>query len=801
MDLMFARPDGTAPQTLMTVDAQHWDPFDLSPDGSRALLRHYVSTTDSHPALFDLPSRQLIPIPRPAGHDPGKAAYGDLAFTADGRSALVGTDVRGEFLELARIDLATSQYTWLSEHIPWDVESIAVDRRHGHVAVTFNEDGLSALYVLEGDRLRKLDVPMGVLGSLEFSPDGSALGFTLSRPDAPADAYALVLADGTLTRWTYSEVGGLNAGSFVKPERIQFPSFDGRMIPAYVFRPRSDNVGRISNPSEPPTSQGRATPDGRIENPSHTARAPVLINIHGGPEGQYRPEFSEIDQFYLSELGIAVIRPNVRGSEGYGKTYVDLDNAEKREDSVRDIGALLDWIATQPDLDPARVAVYGGSYGGYMVLATLTHYSDRLRAGIDVVGIASFRTFLQNTSAYRRDLRRAEYGDERDPRMQAVFEKIDPLNNADRIRTALLVTHGRNDPRVPISEAEQIAPRVRANGQEVWTVYADNEGHGFVRKENRDYVTAVNALFLQKHLGAHFDAHFDATPAGASNGPPADAAGIAAFLLDDARPADRRQAVIERHPQLAADIVAAMAAPLEFTLQRADRSPKAELQREEYRRIPWIWRVSVAAGRRNRVEELRPLLDVALPRPGQPLRDWQAVVIGGGVINGLSNAGAWPGRRAAELIGDDNALQQRWRRSLQLAVPMADNESVPTGTRYDALRMIALLGWDESRSQLTKYLADGVNDELQMGAVSGLSDIESDGVAAALVSAIRRCSDHNRELALDALLRTPERAVALLAAVEAGKVSATTVAPKRVARLREHESPSVSRRARALFPE
>lgn len=203
-------------------------------------------------------------------------------------------------------------------------------------------------------------------------------------------------------------------------------------------------------------------------------------------------------------MGIAVIRPNVRGSSGYGKTYLKLDNAQKREESVQDIGALLDWVAEQPELDESRVAVIGGSYGGYMVLASLIHFGDRLRAGVDIVGIASFQTFLENTSEYRRDLRRAEYGDERDPEMREFFARIDPLHHADRIRSALLVAHGVNDPRVPCSEALQIVEAVRRNDQEVWTVYADNEGHGFQKKENSDYLTAVIVLFFSHHLEAPF---------------------------------------------------------------------------------------------------------------------------------------------------------------------------------------------------------------------------------------------------------------------------------------------------------
>jgi dipeptidyl aminopeptidase/acylaminoacyl peptidase len=197
---------------------------------------------------------------------------------------------------------------------------------------------------------------------------------------------------------------------------------------------------------------------------------------------------------------VAVVAPNVRGSSGYGRTYLSLDDGMRREDSVRDVGALLDWIATQPDLDASRVAVAGGSYGGYMVLASLAHHGARLRAGVDVVGIANFVTFLERTAPYRRDLRRVEYGDERDPAMRAFFERINPVARAKDIRLPLLVAHGRNDPRVPFHEAEQIASAVRANGGDVWTVVADNEGHGFAKKANRDYLDAVTVLFLMRHL-------------------------------------------------------------------------------------------------------------------------------------------------------------------------------------------------------------------------------------------------------------------------------------------------------------
>ncbi|MGE3777260.1 MAG: alpha/beta fold hydrolase, partial [Pirellulaceae bacterium] len=373
-------------------------------------------------------------------------------------------------------DLATKQYRWLTSDIPWDVDELEVEPVRGTVALSINADGASQLYVIEGDHRYELQIPLGIATGLDFSPDGQTLGITLARPDAPSDAYAVSLEDGRIQRWTFSEVGGLDPSRFVKPQRIQFSTFDGRSIPAYYFPPR------------------QAAPDHPV---------PVLINIHGGPESQFRPYFSGATQHHVTELGIAVISPNVRGSAGYGKTYLQLDNADQREDSVKDIGALLDWIATRPELDKQRVAVIGGSYGGYMVLASLVHYPERIRAGIDVVGIANFRTFLENTAAYRRDLRRAEYGDERDPRMREVFERISPANRADQIESALLVAHGRNDPRVPFSEAVQIAEKVRANGRSVWTVYAENEGHGFSKKDNDDYLRAVVVLFLEEHLVKH----------------------------------------------------------------------------------------------------------------------------------------------------------------------------------------------------------------------------------------------------------------------------------------------------------
>ena len=461
---------GAPLELLMETDGEFWQAVDWTLDGATLALLRYVSANESYPALFDVAAKSLRPLPIPSEET---AAFAAMAFSPDGHSLYLATDARGEFLELARLDLPGEQYTWLSGDIPWDVEEIEVDPKTGLVAFTVNEDGASRLFLLRGDERQPLETPLGIISGLEFSPDSRQLGFTLARPDAPVDVYSLALEGGALTQWTYSEAGGLNPATFVAPERIGFESFDGLKIPAYYFRPRS------ASPDQP---------------------APVLIDIHGGPEGQYQPYFSGTTQYYVNELGLAVIHPNVRGSSGYGKTYLKLDNAEKREDSVRDIGALLDWISRQPELDSSRVAVSGGSYGGYMVLASLVHHGQRIEAGIDVVGIANFITFLEQTSPYRQDLRRAEYGDERDPAMRSVFERINPTSRAGEIQSALLVAHGVNDPRVPYSEAQQIAEKVRANGRPVWTVYAENEGHGFGKKDNADYLTGVEVMFLKRHL-------------------------------------------------------------------------------------------------------------------------------------------------------------------------------------------------------------------------------------------------------------------------------------------------------------
>lgn len=459
-----------------------WGALDFSPDGKRLLVMKGVSAAEAYPGEVDLATGKLTLFPV----DGGKAAFGGFAYAPDGKSAYFVSDepvdgVAQEFQTLRHHDPATNKLTVLSAKIPWDVAGFSVADDGKHLAYVTNEDGISRLHVLSLPSHREIKLPtlpIGVFGAGAFSPDGSRLALTLNSATSPSDVFVIDLAKTTLTRWTQSEVGGLDAAKFVAPTLIRYPTFDRidgkpRTIPAFYYRPANVPAGR---------------------------KLPVVINIHGGPEGQSQPTFNPTAQYMANEMGVAMLVPNVRGSTGYGKTYLSLDNAEKREDSVKDIGALLDWIAQQPELDASRVGVFGGSYGGYMVLASLTHYSDRIRAGIDVVGISNFGTFLKNTESYRRDLRRVEYGDERDAKMMEVFERISPLNNAKNISAKLFVAQGRNDPRVPYTEAEQIVKAVRANGQPVWYLLYADEGHGFRKKSNNDYFGAASILFWQQNL-------------------------------------------------------------------------------------------------------------------------------------------------------------------------------------------------------------------------------------------------------------------------------------------------------------
>jgi dipeptidyl aminopeptidase/acylaminoacyl peptidase len=482
------KPEGD--RLVAQVRGGGWGVLDWAVDDKSLLAIEYVSVNESYLWRVDLATGQktlltqkTLETQKTLGTQKTvgtqrtgpKVSYQGAVFSPDGRGMYVVTDQGAEFSRLAYVDLATMQPRYLTSNIPWDVEEFELSDDGQHLAFVVNQDGASVLHVLEtstGKEIRLPKLPLGLVLGITWRRNGEELGFTLTSAKSTADVYSLNIKTGMIDRWTESETGGLNTENFSDAQLVRWPSFDGRQISGFLYQPPAKFSGK----------------------------RPVIIDIHGGPEGQSRPYFLGRMNYYLNELGVAVIFPNVRGSVGYGKTFLQLDNGYLREDSVKDIGALLDWIKTQPDLDSDRILVTGGSYGGYMSLAVATNYGDRIRGAIDIVGISNFVTFLERTEGYRRDLRRVEYGDERDPKMRAFLEKISPLTNAGKIKKPLFVIHGKNDPRVPLNEAEQMVKVVRGNGVPVWYLMATDEGHGFSKKKNVDFQFYATVEFIQTVL-------------------------------------------------------------------------------------------------------------------------------------------------------------------------------------------------------------------------------------------------------------------------------------------------------------
>lgn len=478
---IYVRTRESEPRRVVTSDGGSWVALDWSADDSKLLVLKYISRNISYLYEVDVATAEKRLL---AGGD-NATFIGGAVYAPGSRDIYYVSDAQRQFSTLYRLDRATGNSQAISGDIPWSIEGLVRAPVGDLLAFSVNDDGLSTLYLLDtksGVRRQVEALPASMIGNMEFSADAQQLALTLSRPTRPTDVYTLELGDAglggatnPLEQWTFSEVGGLDVDKFVEPKLIRYPTFDAvagktRTVPAFVFSP---------------TTPG-----------PH----PVLILIHGGPEAQYRPRFSATIQYYVNKLGLTVIAPNVRGSAGYGKEYLKLDNGMLREDSVKDIGALLDWIDDQPDLDQDKVVVYGGSYGGYMVLASMVNYPARIAGGVDVVGISDFVTFLENTQPYRQDLRRVEYGDERDPAMRAYLEKIAPLRQVEKIQKPLLVAQGFNDPRVPASESEQIVAALQAANVPVWYLLFMDEGHGFRKKSNSDLASAAYVMFLQQFV-------------------------------------------------------------------------------------------------------------------------------------------------------------------------------------------------------------------------------------------------------------------------------------------------------------
>jgi len=465
-----AEPEARRP--LTENQGGGWEVHDWSPDDRTLLAMEYVSINESYLWLVDVATGAKKALTPKGG---GKVFYKPIGFGRDGKGIYVITDRDGEFQRLAYMDIATGELKYLNND-SWDVEDAGLSESRELVGYVINENGLSTLRVLDlrlGKPRALPRTPTGTIYDLHWSENDRDLAFSLNSSQSPADVYSVDVQTAKLERWTYSETGGIPAQNFVEPKLVKWKSFDGKEISGWLYAPRSK---------------------------PESGKYPVVINIHGGPEGQSRPGFLGRTNYLINEVGVAVIYPNVRGSTGYGKTFSQLDNGYKREDTYKDIGALLDWIGEQPDLDAKRIMVTGGSYGGHMTLAVATRYNDRIACSVDVVGISNLVTFLEHTEAYRRDLRRAEYGDERDPKMRAFLESIAPMNHVKEITKPMMVVAGVNDPRVPKSESDQMVKVLEEKQTPVWYLAASDEGHGFAKKKNVDFQFYTTVLFMQKYL-------------------------------------------------------------------------------------------------------------------------------------------------------------------------------------------------------------------------------------------------------------------------------------------------------------
>jgi dipeptidyl aminopeptidase/acylaminoacyl peptidase len=472
-DLWVMNPaDPKSDHMLAQLKGGGWEPLDWSPDDKSILLLEEVSINESYLWLVNTTTGEKTAITPHDGQV--KVSYGEARFSKDGKGIYVTTDLDSEFHRLALLDLDGKHPRFLTSHIPWDVEDFDLTRNGKRLAFITNEEGVSHLRVLDTATDIEMKVPAlpaGVMSGLRWHRDGNDLAFSLTNAQTSGDCYSLDVDSGKVERWTASE-SAVKTDAFPAAELVHWKSFDGKIISGFLYKPPARFAGK----------------------------RPVLVVIHGGPEGQSQPTFLGRGNYYLNELGIAMIYPNVRGSTGYGKTFSLLDNGFKREDTYKDINALFDWIGTRPDLDADKIAVMGGSYGGHMTLTVSTFYSARIRCSVDVVGMSNLVTFLEHTEGYRRDLRRVEYGDERDPKMHEFLEKIAPMNNIDKIKKPMLVVAGKNDPRVPVTESEQIVAALKQEGTPVWYLMAKDEGHGFRKKPNQDFQFYTTIEFLEEFL-------------------------------------------------------------------------------------------------------------------------------------------------------------------------------------------------------------------------------------------------------------------------------------------------------------
>jgi dipeptidyl aminopeptidase/acylaminoacyl peptidase len=471
-DIDIVEPEsGALPRLAVTGDGAPWYPLDWSPDDRKLLVRKHVSDYEDYLYVVDLATGQKREVEPSAS----KATLADAKFSRDGTGVYLISDRDSDYAKLRYVNLFTGEKTEISGRLPSEVEQFAVSKDGHYLAYVANEGGAGKLNVLDLRNHQDLIPPklpaVGVIDALSFDRESKLLVFGFAAANQPRDAYVLDLASNRLEAWTASEAGAMDRTKLVVPRVSQFPTFDrsdgkSRQIPLYIYEPAG------SGPH------------------------PVLILLHDGPQSQFRPIFDPWIQYVVNELGFAVLAPNVRGSSGYGKDFSSLARGTLREDAVKDVGALLVWLSLDSRFDAKHVVVAGAGYGGYLALAALVNYGERLRGGVAAAGITDFIGFVSATAQYRRLAEREEFGDERDTDARAFLRRISPLTNADRITRPVLLVHGKNDPRVPIAQSEELLYRLRSRGGVVWYLKAASEGHDLANWRNREAYYRAFAQFL-----------------------------------------------------------------------------------------------------------------------------------------------------------------------------------------------------------------------------------------------------------------------------------------------------------------
>jgi dipeptidyl aminopeptidase/acylaminoacyl peptidase len=465
-------PQNPSSARLLLEGTGNWIPQDWSPDDRELLVEERASTDGTYIWRVDVKTGAKTPLTE---REKEPASWSSPRFGADGRAVYALSNRGGEFNRVWRMDGETKKWAPLTAEGA-AVESYALSPDGRTIAVVFDRDAESVLELLDTATLKprhKPKIPAGTVRGLLWNRTSRDLAFTLQSIHTFLDVYSVTAATGAVERWTMSESGGANPDALPPPEIIRWKSFDGLTISGVLYRPPA----RFAGPR------------------------PVIINIHGGPDDlRERPRFLGRSGSFVNELGVAVVYPNVRGTLGFGKAFLAADNGMLREDAVKDVGALLDWIAQQPNLDKSRVMVTGASYGGYMTYAVAAKYGDRVKCAFAGAAISNFVNYLEQTEPVRLPSRRSEYGDERDPAVREFLTKISPITYASKIRVPLFIMHGGKDTRVPLAQAQEMAGAVRANNVPVWLVVFEDEGHGWANPTHNDFQLFSSVKFVQEYL-------------------------------------------------------------------------------------------------------------------------------------------------------------------------------------------------------------------------------------------------------------------------------------------------------------